>query len=116
MFYGSHGLHGRSTSQNDFLMIPEGERYDYAHFEFVMRGIQKAREMYPEMADDISLSLHCETAEIMTAYTKMVEESGEYSGLRPTTTRAPRTPRAWLSRSLPTSRTRRSCRTSTCCT
>ena len=81
MFYGSHGLHGRSTSQNEFLMIPEGERYDYAHFEFVMRGIQKAREMYPDMADDISLSLHCETAEIMTAYTKMVEEAGEYSGL-----------------------------------
>lgn len=81
MFYGSHGLHGRSSNQNDFLMIPEGERYDYAHFEFVMRGIQKAREMYPEMADDISLGLHCETAEIMTAYTKMVEEAGEYSGL-----------------------------------
>ncbi len=24
MFYGSHGLHGRSASQSDFLMIPEG--------------------------------------------------------------------------------------------
>ena len=81
MFYGSHGLHGRSTSQNDFLMIPEGERYDLAHFEFVMRGIQKAREMYPDLANDISLSLHCETAEIMTAYTKIVEESGQYTGL-----------------------------------
>ncbi|MGH3659276.1 MAG: hydantoinase, partial [Micromonosporaceae bacterium] len=40
MFYGSHGLHGRSADQNAFLMIPEGERYDYAHFEFVMRGLQ----------------------------------------------------------------------------
>ncbi|MEZ7822387.1 MAG: dihydroorotase family protein, partial [Candidatus Nanopelagicales bacterium] len=81
MFYGSHGLHGRSADQNSFLMIPEGERYDLAHFEFVMRGIQAAREKFPELADDISLGLHCETAEIMTAYTKMVEESGEYSGL-----------------------------------
>ena len=38
MFYGSHGLHGRSDSQRDFLMIGKDERYDYAHFEFVMRG------------------------------------------------------------------------------
>ncbi len=81
MFYGSHGLHGRSADQNSFLMIPEGERYDYAHFEFVMRGVQRARERFPELADEISLSLHCETAEIMTAYTKLVEEAGELSGL-----------------------------------
>ncbi|HUQ76063.1 MAG TPA: hydantoinase, partial [Burkholderiales bacterium] len=37
MFYGSHGLHGRSDAQRDFLMIGPEERYDYAHFEFVMR-------------------------------------------------------------------------------
>ncbi|QYC44192.1 Allantoinase [Nonomuraea coxensis DSM 45129] len=81
MFYGSHGLHGRSADQNSFLMIPEGERYDYAHFEFVMRGIQAAREQFPDLADEISLSLHCETAEIMSAYTKMVEEEGTLTGL-----------------------------------
>lgn len=81
MFYGGHGLHGRSDDQRSFLMTPEGERYDYAHFEFVMRGIQAAREQYPELADVISLSLHCETAEIMQAYTKMVEEEGRLSGL-----------------------------------
>ena len=74
MFYGSHGLHGRSDDQSSFLMTPPGERYDYAHFEFVMRAIQKAREANPELADRISLSLHCETAEIMAAYTKLVEE------------------------------------------
>ncbi|MGC4897434.1 dihydroorotase [Micromonospora sp. DT31] len=81
MFYGSHGLHGRSADQSQFLMIPEGERYDYAHFEFVMRGVQAARERFPELADEISLSLHCETAEIMNAYTRMVEEEGALSGL-----------------------------------
>ncbi|ADU10123.1 MULTISPECIES: dihydroorotase [Micromonospora] len=81
MFYGSHGLHGRSTDQNSFLMIPEGERYDYAHFEFVMRGVQAARERFPELADEISLSLHCETAEIMSAYTKQVEQDGTLRGL-----------------------------------
>ena len=81
MFYGSHGLHGASNSQRDFLMIGEDERYDVAHFEFVMRGIQKARAMMPERASQISLSLHCETAEIMTAYTKLVEKDKRMKGL-----------------------------------
>jgi len=81
MFYGSHGLHGRSTSQSEFLMIPEDENYNLAHFEFVMRGIQAAREKLPELAPHISLSLHCETAEIMSAYTKLVEEEGTLTGL-----------------------------------
>ncbi|WP_188190780.1 dihydroorotase [Nonomuraea sp. SYSU D8015] len=81
MFYGGHGLHGRSDDQRAFLMLPDGERYDYAHFEFVMRGVQAVRERMPELAGEISLSLHCETAEIMTAYTKIVEESRELSGL-----------------------------------
>ena len=48
MFYGSHGLHGASDTQRDFLMIGKDERYDFAHFEFVMRGVQAAREQMPE--------------------------------------------------------------------
>jgi allantoinase len=78
MFYGSHGLHGASNSQREFLMIGEDDRYDVAHFEFVMRGIQAAREAMPDKAAQISLSLHCETAEIMTAYTKLVEKDKRY--------------------------------------
>lgn len=81
MFYGGHGLHGRSADQSKFLMTPQDESYDLAHFEFVMRGLQATRERHPDIADAISLSLHCETAEIMTAYTRMVEEAGELSGL-----------------------------------
>ena len=81
MFYGGFGLHGASSSQREFLMIPEDESYDYAHFEFVMRGIQRLREQMPEIADDISLSLHCETAEIMRAYTNIVQKEGKLSGL-----------------------------------
>jgi allantoinase len=81
MFYGGHGLHGRSTNQHEFLMISEDEKYDIAHFEMVMRGIRKAMQKYPEKADAISLSLHCETAEIMAAYTKIVEEEGTLKGL-----------------------------------
>ena len=41
MFYGSHGLHGRSQNQREFLMIGEDEKYDIAHFEFVMRGVAR---------------------------------------------------------------------------
>jgi allantoinase len=81
MFYGSHGLHGASDAQRSFLMIGDDQRYDFAHFEFIMRGIQAARERFPEKADQISLSLHCETAEIMTAYTKIVEKDQSLSGL-----------------------------------
>jgi allantoinase len=82
MFYGNYGLHGNSTAQKDFLMTPEGEFYDYAHFEFIMRGVTKAMEKYPQIADSISLGLHCETAEIMRAYTRLVQEEGKLSGLR----------------------------------
>jgi allantoinase len=81
MFYGSHGLHGTSDTQRDFLMIGKDDRYDYAHFEFVMRGVQAAREQFPERAKQISLSMHCETAEIMTAYTKIVEKDKSLTGL-----------------------------------
>ena len=81
MFYGGYGLHGRSDSQNEFLMIGEDESYDIAHFEFVMRGIQKLIAERPEAASSISLSLHCELAEIMKAYTRIVEEDGSLEGL-----------------------------------
>lgn len=81
MFYGGHGLHGRSQNQREFLMIGEDEKYDIAHFEFVMRGVRKAMEKHPDKAAHISLSLHCETAEIMAAYTRIVEEEGKLKGL-----------------------------------
>jgi len=82
MFYGGYGLHGASSHQHDFLMIGEDERYDLAHFEFVMRGIKDAVTQYPHLSDAISLSLHCETAEIMNAYTKIVQREGKLTGLR----------------------------------
>ena len=81
MFYGGFGLHGASSSQREFLMIPDGEFYDYAHFEFVMRAVQAARERFPGLAADISLSLHCETAEIMRAYTEIVQADKRLKGL-----------------------------------
>ena len=82
MFYGGYGLHGSSNDQKAFLMIDEQERYDIAHFEFVMRALSRAIAKRPALRDCISLSLHCETAEIMTAYTAMVQQEGTLSGLR----------------------------------
>ena len=81
MFYGGFGLHGASDSQREFLMIGKDERYDIGHFEFVMRGVQKAREAMPDKARQISLSLHCETAEIMNAYTRLVQADKGLTGL-----------------------------------
>jgi allantoinase len=81
MFYGGYGLHGRSANQNEFLMIGPEERYDIAHFEFIMRSAQRLMAKYPELAAHISVSLHCELAEILEAYTKLVERDGTLSGL-----------------------------------
>lgn len=82
MFYGSHGLHGRSADQRNFLMLPDDDRYDLAHFEFIMRGLKAVHSRHPELKECLSLSLHCETPEIMAAYTRLVEEEGRLTGLR----------------------------------
>jgi allantoinase len=82
MFYGGYGLHGASSHQHDFLMIGPDEKYDIAHFEFVMRGVKRTCDRYPDRKAYISLSLHCETAEIMAAYTKLVQAEGKLTGLR----------------------------------
>ena len=81
MFYGGYGLHGRSDKQNEFLMIGPDERYDIAHFEFIMRSAQRLMEKFPDRAERISVSLHCELAEILNAYTKIVEREGRLTGL-----------------------------------
>lgn len=82
MFYGGYGLHGKSDKQNEFLMIGPDERYDIAHFEFIMRSAQRLMETNPDIADYISVSLHCELADILNAYTKLVEREGKLTGLR----------------------------------
>lgn len=82
MFYGGYGLHGKSNEQHKFLMINEDEKYDFAHFEFIMRGVTNLMQKYPEMREYISLSLHCEVADILNAYTRIVERDGKLTGLR----------------------------------
>ena len=82
MFYGGHGLHGRSTTQSNFLMLEEDERYDVAHFEFIMRQLSQMIAERPDQASRISLGLHCEFADILNAYTAMVEREGKLTGLK----------------------------------
>jgi allantoinase len=81
MFYGGYGLHGRSSQQNEFLMIGPDGHYDIAHFEFIMRSAQRLMEKFPEKSSYISVSLHCELAEILNAYTRIVERDGKLTGL-----------------------------------
>lgn len=83
MFYGNYGLHGHSDDQRSFLMLPEGDTYDLAHFEFIMRKLSSIYrdERFRAFRDFLSLSLHCETAEIMRAYTKLVAADPSLSGL-----------------------------------
>jgi allantoinase len=57
MFYGGYGLHGKSAAQNEFLMLGPEDRYDIAHFEFIMRSARSIVERRPELADHISVSL-----------------------------------------------------------
>ncbi len=84
MFYGGYGLHGKTDkdAQRQFLMIGEEDSYDIAHFEFIMRQASKLMKKYPDMADQISVSLHCELADILNAYTKLVQKDGSLTGLR----------------------------------
>jgi allantoinase len=82
MFYGGYGLHGKSGAQNQFLMLGPDDHYDIAHFEFVMRSARAVMERHPELAEHISVSLHCELADILNAYTTLVEREGKLTGLK----------------------------------
>ena len=84
MFYGGYGLHGKTDkdAQKQFLMIGDDESYDIAHFEFIMRAATRLMQKYPDIAERISVSLHCELADILNAYTKLVQKDGKLTGLR----------------------------------
>ena len=84
MFYGGYGLHGKTSkdAQKEFLMIGDDDSYDIAHFEFIMRAASRLMTKYPDLADCISVSLHCELADILNAYTKIVQQDDSLKGLR----------------------------------
>lgn len=81
MFYGIHGLHGRSDQQSKWLMLDEGDHYDLAHFDFICREAARLQEQYPDLAKYIQVSWHCETPEILRAYETKVRREEELEGL-----------------------------------
>ncbi|MFC1670149.1 dihydroorotase family protein [Spirochaetota bacterium] len=81
MFYGLHGLHGKSDQQSKWLRLDEGDDYNLVHFEFIMREAARLQEKYPELADYISVSLHCETPEMLKRYATITEDRTDISGL-----------------------------------
>ncbi len=84
MFYGGHGLHGQAdrAAQRRFLMVGEDESYDLAHFEFIMRAASRIRRAHPRLAPHVTVSLHCQIADILNAYTARVAREGTLAGLR----------------------------------
>ncbi len=81
MFYGLHGLHGRSDAQYKWLMLNEGDHYDLAHFDFICREAARLQEKYPDLAKYIQVSWHCETPEILRAYEAKIKQNPALSGL-----------------------------------
>ncbi len=81
MFYGLHGLHGRSDNQRKWLRLDDEDEYNLAHFEFIMRKAGELMEKYPELAPYMAVNLHCETPEILTRYSKITEARTDITGL-----------------------------------
>jgi allantoinase len=84
MFYGGYGLHGQAgqDEQRRFLMIGPEDTYDLAHFEFILRAAGRIQREHPTLAEHVSVSLHCEVADILNAYTRLVARDRSLSGLR----------------------------------
>ncbi len=84
MFYGGYGLHGQAgpDEQRRFLMIGPEDTYDLAHFEFILREAGRIQRAHPELAPYVSVSLHCELADILNAYTRLAASDASLSGLR----------------------------------
>jgi allantoinase len=84
MFYGGYGLHGQAgqDEQRRFLMLGDGDSYDLAHFEFILREAARIQGAHPALAPYVSVSLHCELADILHAYTRLVARDPSLTGLR----------------------------------
>jgi allantoinase len=81
MFYGLHGLHGRSDNQRKWLHLEENDEYNLAHFEFIMRKAGELMAQNPKLAPYIAVDLHCETPEMLRRYAQLTEARTDISGL-----------------------------------
>ncbi len=84
MFYGGYGLHGQAgpDAQRRFLMLGPDDAYDLGHFEFILREAARLQAERADLAEHVSVSLHCEMADILSAYTRLVQREGRWQGLR----------------------------------
>ncbi len=88
MFYGSHGLHGRSDDQRKWLMLAEHDNYDIGHFDAICRAAAQLQTQHPEIAPYVQVSWHCETPELLRKYEPLAQKSdltglAAYSAARP---------------------------------
>ncbi len=81
MFYGLHGLDGKSDRQYEWLKLDPDDHYDLAHFEFVCREAARLEQAFPDLAPYIAVSFHCETPELLRAYEDKIRREGTLSGL-----------------------------------
>ena len=66
-----------------------GRQYDLGHYDFVLRELGRIAESNPELADLIQIGFHCETPELLAAWTKKIQGRGDnnakaWSDARPT--------------------------------
>jgi allantoinase len=84
MFYGGYGLHGQAgpEAQRRFLMLGPEDTYDLGHFEFILREAARIQAERADLGRHVSVSLHCEMADILNAHTRLVQREGRLEGLR----------------------------------
>ena len=65
------------------------DRYDLGHYDFALRELGRVAENNPELADLIQIGFHCETPELLAAWTRKIQGDGgtgckAWSDARPT--------------------------------
>ncbi|WP_329024045.1 dihydroorotase [Streptomyces sp. NBC_00690] len=87
MFYKGFDLTANSRDARSFTM---GDEYDLGHLYLILEQLAKTQQDHPDLR--LSLSLHCEQAELMRVFIERTRNSGQpqnlkaYSDGRPTLT------------------------------
>ena len=88
MFYGDYGLHGKAGPRGA-AGLPHARRGRALRprpLRVRAAGAAAVRDRHPRLGDHVSVSLHCEIADILNAYTRIVQQD-------PSPHRAPRVQR-----------------------
>lgn len=76
MFYMGLNLAGDSTHANDYIL---SQNYDMGHMYLLMSRVAQAAKRHTKQGR-ISLSIHCENAGLIRAFTKITQQAG-FTGL-----------------------------------